>query len=136
MLWGILFWLLFLSVTAYVLIKGDTLKRAAIGTMFFGVSATTIIYALGSHKWLPLNFSILAIDLIALLAFTWISVRSRQIWPLLLVAWQLAAVTIHVASTFAVNLMPRAYGIGQGIWAYLQFATILAATVRDRRRPN
>jgi hypothetical protein len=43
MLWGILFWLLFLSVTTYVLLKGDAFKRTAIGIMFFGVAATTII---------------------------------------------------------------------------------------------
>jgi multisubunit Na+/H+ antiporter MnhC subunit len=135
MFWGVLFWLLFLSATAYILFKGDVLKRVAIGIMIFGVTATTIIYVSGSHKWLPLNLSILAIDLIALLAFIWISARSRQIWPLLLVAWQLAAVTIHVASSFAVDLIPRAYGIGQGIWAYLQFGTIFVATISDNRKP-
>jgi hypothetical protein len=134
MFWGIIFWLLFLSAAGYVLVRGDRQKRLAIGVMIAGIVATTIVYVSGSHKWLPLNISVLAIDVIALLAFIWITVRSREVWPLLLVGWQLAAVTIHIASSFAYNLLPKAYGISQGIWAYLQFGTIFAATVLARRK--
>lgn len=134
MLWGIIFWLLFLSAAGYVLIKGDFHKRLAIGTMIFGVVATTIAYGSGSHKWLPLNVSVLLIDIIALIAFAWIARASREIWPLFLVGWQIATVTIHIASSFAVSLLPNAYGIGQGIWSYLQFGTILVATVLAQRK--
>lgn len=134
MLWGLIFTLLFFSAAAYVVVRGDGFQRCSIGVMIFGVVATFLAYKLGSHKWLPLNFTVLLIDVMALLAFAWIAARSRQFWPLLLMGWQIAAVTIHVASSFAHNLLPKAYGIGQGIWAYLQFGTIFVATVRARRR--
>ena len=134
MLWGLLFALLFFSAATYVVVKGDRFQRYAIGTMLVGVIATFLVFKLGSHKWLPLNISVLVIDLIALFAFIWIAMRSRQIWPLFLVGWQLAAVAIHLASSFAQDLIPRAYGVAQGIWAYLQFGTIFAATVLARRK--
>jgi hypothetical protein len=134
MIWGLLFALLFFSAAAYVVIKGNLFQRCAISVMLFGVVATFLAYRLGSHKWLPLNHTVLAIDVIALLAFIGIAVRSREIWPLLLVGWQLAGVTIHIASSFAHHLLPKAYGIGQGIWAYLQFGTIFAATLIARRK--
>jgi hypothetical protein len=134
MLWGLIFTLIFFSAAAYVVVKGDSFQRCAIGVMMFGVVATFFAYKLGSHKWLPLNISVLLIDALALLAFGLIALRSRQFWPLLLVGWQIAAVTIHVASSFALNLLPKAYGISQGIWAYLQFGTIFVATIMARRK--
>lgn len=136
MIWGLLFALLFFSAAVYVVVKGDSFQRAAIGVMLFGVIATFFSYKLGSHKWLPMNVTVLMIDLLALLAFSWIAMRSRQYWPLLVVGWQIAAVTIHIASSFAQNLLPKAYGIGQGIWAYLQFGTIFAATMIGRRKQS
>jgi hypothetical protein len=131
---GIIFWLLFLSATGYILLKGNPTQRHAIGIMIFGVVATTIAFVAGSHKWLPLNFAVLGIDIVALALFVRLAIRSNNIWPLLLVGWQLATVVIHLASSFAQDLIPKAYGIGQGIWAYLQFATILIATLKEHRR--
>lgn len=133
MLWAIFFWVLFFGTTGYVLVKGSRLARHAIAIMIFGVVATTAAYALGTHKWLPMNQTVLAIDSVALLLFAALAVRSRQLWPVFLVGWQLATVVIHIGSMFAVKLMPDAYGIGQGIWAYLQFATIFGATLAERR---
>jgi hypothetical protein len=134
MIWGWLFALLFFAASTYVVVKGDRFHRLAIGVMLLGVFGTFFAYKFGSHKWLPLNLTILTIDMLALLAFAWIATRSRQFWPLLLLGWQIAAVTIHLASSFAQHLLPKAYGVGQGIWAYLQFATIFVATMRAQRQ--
>ena len=134
MIVGIIFWLLFLGATGYILWKGSPPKHQAIGIMIFGVAATTIAIAAGNHKWLPLNLAVLWIDMIALILFMRLAIRSEDYWPLFLVGWQLATVTIHIASSFAQALIPKAYGIGQGIWAYLQFATIFGATVMEQRR--
>jgi hypothetical protein len=134
MFWAIFFWVLFLSATGYVLVKGSRPAKLAICVMIFGVAATTAVYALGTHKWLPLNQSILIIDMIALTLFGILAVRSSALWPIFLVGWQLATVVIHIVSLFAVDLVPDAYGIGQGIWAYLQFATIFGVSLIERRQ--
>jgi hypothetical protein len=134
MLWGYIFWLLFLTATGYIVRKGSRSQRQAIGIMIFGVLATTIFYAIGRHKWLPLNLAVTMVDIVALFLFWSIAKKSQAFWPLLLTGWQLATVLIHIASLFAQKLLPDAYGTVQGMWAYFQFITILSVTIMERRK--
>jgi hypothetical protein len=134
MLWGWFFTILFLTAAVYVIRAGSRTAKFAILIMILGVALTAASYALGTHKWLPLNQTVLIIDVIALALFGVLAARSSALWPIFLVGWQIATVVIHIVSLFAVNLVPDAYGIGQGIWAYLQFATIFGATLMERRR--
>jgi hypothetical protein len=134
MLAGYLFWLSFIGATLYVLFVGTKETLYSILVMIGGVVATTLVFVFGSNKWLHLDKSVLAIDILALVLFVAIALRSPRWWPLLLCGWQLAAVAIHLATLYASQLLPRAYGIGQGFWAYLEFGTILIVTIIDRKR--
>jgi hypothetical protein len=133
MIWGWLFIFLILATAIYVFAVGNRTAKYAISTLVLANALTAASYALGTHKWLPLNHTVMLIDTAALIVFGILAARSRAIWPMFLVAWQLATVIIHIASLFAQHLIPDAYGIGQGIWAYLQFATIFGVTVIERR---
>ena len=134
MLWGYIFLFLFLGAVGYVIRKGSRAHIQAIGIMIFGVAATTIIYTIGSHKWLPLNIAVSMIDMIALMLFGLIAHQSKEFWPLLLTGWQLATIVIHIATLYTQNLVPDVYGTVQGIWAYLQFTTIFISALLEHRK--
>jgi hypothetical protein len=127
-----LFTTLVAAALLFTLVRGQSDHRFAVAVLAINVVATAIAYVLGSNKWLPLNGTVFLIDSITLCLFAFLCLRSDKLWPLVLTGWQLAAVLIHIASLFAINLMPQAYGIGQGAWAYLQFATIMWAVWSDR----
>lgn len=134
MLWGWAFIILALAATTYVYMVGNREAKFAITTMVLAVGLSAVTYGFGEHKWLALNQIILIVDGFALLLFMGLAARSSALWPIFLVGWQLTTVAIHIVSLFAKNLMPDAYGIGQGLWAYLQFATIFGVTFAARRR--
>jgi hypothetical protein len=128
------FWISFLATMVVVLIFGTRELRAAIGIMIFGVAATTYIHSIGSTRWIHFNSAIFGIDTTALVMFLWLAFKFEKKWLMLVTGWQLAAVIIHLATFFARDLWPRAYGVGQGVWAYLQYGTMLIATFLEHNQ--
>jgi hypothetical protein len=134
MLWGWIYIFLVLTAAIYVFAMGSHAAKYAISILFLANALTAAAYGFGTHKWLPMNHTVLIVDTIALVLFGVLAARSDALWPLFVLGWQIATVMIHIVSLFAKKLVPDAYGIGQGIWAYLQFATIFGATLIESRR--
>jgi hypothetical protein len=127
---GIITTTISLVITAYVLWRGNFEMRLAILIVLANEMATLMAFAVGSHRWLPLNVTVFAIDMLAFVGYYWLVNRCNNYWPILLAGWQLAGMVIHLASAFVIDLAPNAYGIGQGIWAYLQYAMLLVVVIR------
>ena len=61
---------------------------------------------------------IFAIDIVALLAFIHLTIKSDRFWPMWATAFQLLAVSIHTAMMVAPQITPWAFGTGAVFWAY------------------
>ncbi|MGB5723499.1 MAG: hypothetical protein WBM39_03720, partial [Parasphingorhabdus sp.] len=58
------------------------------------------------------------IDIAALLALIYLSIRSDRFWPIWATAFHVLAVTIHTAMVVAPQITPWAFATGAVFWAY------------------
>tara|TARA_R110002073_G_scaffold127235_4_gene272504 strand:- start:1269 stop:1541 length:273 start_codon:yes stop_codon:yes gene_type:complete len=65
-----------------------------------------------------MEVGIFAIDIIVLTGFLWLALTSDRFWPIWVSAFQLLAVTIHMAMIMALPVTPWAFGTGAVFWAY------------------
>ena len=61
---------------------------------------------------------IFAIDLVALLALTVLTLKSDRFWPMWATAFHLLAVTVHGATMVDPKITPWAFATGAIFWAY------------------
>tara|TARA_R110001606_G_scaffold10898_3_gene47042 strand:+ start:2559 stop:2852 length:294 start_codon:yes stop_codon:yes gene_type:complete len=68
--------------------------------------------------WTGLEAEIFAIDVVALIALIWLTLKSDRFWPIWATAFHLLAVTIHAAMMVAPQITPWAFATGSVFWAY------------------
>lgn len=61
---------------------------------------------------------IFAIDIVALIALIWLTLKSDRFWPIWATAFHLLAVTIHTVMMLAPQITPWAFATGSVFWAY------------------
>jgi len=61
---------------------------------------------------------IFAIDIVVLVAFIHLTIKSDRFWPMWVTAFQLLAVTIHTIVMVVPQITPWAFATGAVFWAY------------------
>ncbi len=74
------------------------------------------------------------IDVLLLIALTWLAWRSTRFWPLWIAGWQLAAIVAHFAKVLDPDMLAAGYAIQAQIWAYPMLLLTAIGAVRHRRR--
>ena len=74
------------------------------------------------------------IDLLVLLVFIWIALRSERFWPLWIAGLQLTNSISHVMKLVNVDLIPQAYGAAAALWSYPILLILAIGTWRSNRR--
>ena len=67
---------------------------------------------------------IFAIDIVVLLAFIHLTLKSDRFWPMWVTAFQLLAVTIHTIVMVVPQITPWAFATGAVFWAYPMLLTL------------
>ena len=135
MYWAGLFFLaLILASVTFVALRGTKWERLGMAIVFAGSLATFAVALVFGRNWSNTLYSVLAIDLAALLAFGFIALRSDRFWPLWVTGMQLAQLTTHMARMADPAIVRRAYEAGQGVWSWLQILVIVLATWHLHRR--
>lgn len=83
------------------------------------------------------DYGILAIDVLALGAFVWISIRSRRIWTVIASAFVMIIVASHIAVMIDLRVSLNTLRVSMTIWSYGVLACIgfgAWAGWRERRR--
>ncbi len=76
------------------------------------------------------NLGSTAVDVMALVAMTLISLRTRQLWILCMAAFELDTIACHVVKAVYPGISQYAYLTGTVIWGgYAQIACLLAAMI-------
>ncbi len=119
------------SSCAYAIRFGGESEKQGAAIMIGGSVLTAIAVALGS-KWKSLQTGVLLVDLAVLFAFLLLALRSDKYWPLWTTAFQVIGVATHLARLADPNIIPRAYSMAQGFWAYPMLAALAIGARADR----
>ena len=125
------FFALLLACCLVVWWRGAREERLAMVVVVIGSITTACLAVVGKLHFDHVQAGPVAVDIVCLAAFLWIALTSRYYWPMLLAAFQLAAVSTHGAMLIDPTLLPRAYAVGLALWIYPMLALIVWASLSD-----
>ena len=119
-----------LSSCAYAVRLGGQSELIGAGIMMAGSFLTPAVgfVSLKLHAHLV---GALLVDLAVLAAFLTLALRSDKFWPLWTTAFQIIGVATHLAKAVDPGIIPRAYSIAQGFWAYPMLVALVIGVRAD-----
>jgi asparagine N-glycosylation enzyme membrane subunit Stt3 len=118
----------------YALLRGKADARIVALVFLAGNFAT---YALRSPQQIvysSVESGILAVDVLALLGFTYVALTSDRFWPLWVSGLQLITTFGHAMKALQSDLMPIAYAAALRFWSYPILIILCVAVWRGQRR--
>ena len=120
-----------ISLIVAVLICGMAMWRGDQAARWIG--AVCLANWLGSlmvyrHDAYNADYGVLAIDTVALIAFIWISIRTRRIWTVVASAFLAIIVASHVAVVIDLRVTLGTLLISMAVWSYGVLACIAFGT--------
>ena len=80
------------------------------------------------------DYGILAIDVLTLMIFVWVSIRSRRLWTVIASAFQMIIVASHVAVMIDLRVSLNTLRVSMAIWSYGVLACIAFGAWAGRDR--
>ena len=130
---GWLYALLLIAVCIFVLWQGDGELRVALLVVVATSLVTLANYRLGTGNFADFQPWLAVSESIALAVALAIALRSRRYWPLLFAAAQVLTLFAVLAPLVDKDTLSKVFGVTQGLWAYVQLAVLVSATIRGRR---
>lgn len=127
---SILFELLLCGSCGYALVRGTRDARIVAAVC---IAASLASFALASRYSL-MERGVLAVDLLALAAFTTVAMTSERFWPLWVSGLQLTAISGHLLKQLQSDLLPTAYAAALHFWSYPILIILAVAVWRSQRR--
>ncbi len=121
-----------LLTVAVAIFRGGALERWAAYTALIASVLTTIIVP--NPKWTDIEYNIFAIDILALISFWVIALKTRRFWPYWITGWQLIAIFGHVQKLMFSEILERPYALLSMYISYPILFVILYASGSARRR--
>ena len=127
----------FISVTIAILICGLAMWRGDqparwIGAAFLASWVGSLL--VNRHDPYNADYGILAIDVLTLVVFVWVSIRSRRIWTVIASAFQMIIVASHVAVMIDLRVSLNTLRVSMAIWSYGVLACIAFGAWAGRER--
>jgi hypothetical protein len=119
------------GICGYALFRGKADARIVAAVFLVGDLATL---TLRSSTYSSVETSILVVDILAFLAFTYAALISDRFWPLWVSGLQLTTSLGHAFKAIDANLLPLAYAAALRFWAYPILIILAVGTWRSRRR--
>jgi len=119
------------GICGYALLRGKADARIVAAVFLAGDLATL---TLRSSTYSSVETSILIVDILAFLAFTYAALISDRFWPLWVSGLQLTTSLGHLFKAIDTNLLPLAYAAALRFWAYPILIILAVGTWRSRRR--
>lgn len=130
------YWIVLLAVSAYAFACGRREERAAAMVCIAATIGSVLLNSPLADRFSNVELGILAVDVLALAAFTAIALRTDRYWPLWVAAFQLTTLLAHLLKGLQLDLMPQAYAAAARFWVYPIFVTIVVGTWRARHPPR
>ncbi len=117
-IWGDVYYIFLLFCCGFAVFRGGRSEYIGAAIMIVGSLFTLATARSFGTSWTRMEVGIFAIDIIVLTGFLWLALTSDRFWPIWVSAFQLLAVTIHMAMIMALPVTPWAFGTGAVFWAY------------------
>ena len=121
-------------VCGYAFLRGRSDERFA--AIVCVVASVTSVIALSplAGRYSHVEIGVFLIDVLTLVAFTLLALRSDRFWPLWIAGLQLTTLVSHGLKAVELDLMPHAYAAASRFWVYPIFLIIVVGTWRGHRR--
>lgn len=128
--------LLFMAVgiggCGYALTRGGAPERIAAATLLGGVVLTALAAPPSTAEFRTPEVGIAFVDLMVFVAFAMLTLRANREWPLWISSMQGIAVLCHLPILFTPDILPEAYVMMQGLWAWPMVMILIVGTWRHR----
>lgn len=128
------YWILLLAVSAYAFARGRFDERGAAVICIAATVGTMLVHSPVTERFSNVEVGVLVVDVLALLAFTAIALRTDRFWPLWVAGLQLTTTMAHVLKAIDLHLLPQAYAAAARLWVYPIFLIIVVGTWRGSHR--
>ena len=128
------YWIVMLAVSAYAFARGQLDERLAATICIAATIGTILVHSPLSVRFSSVEVGVLIVDVIALLAFTAIALRTDRFWPLWVAGLQLTTTMAHFLKAVDLQMMPQVYAAAARFWVYPIFLIIVVGTWRSSRR--
>ncbi|MEO6433423.1 MAG: hypothetical protein ABIO29_05555 [Sphingomicrobium sp.] len=129
----LLFRLMLVLVAAYAFWRGSRDERLVAGICLAGAILSKLVVSPLQVRYFAIEPAIMTVDLLVLAAFVHIALYSKRFWPLWIAGLQLTTIMGHLLKAVGGDLIPSAYGIALGFWAYPIILILAIATWRTGR---
>ena len=117
-IWGNVYYLFLIICCGYAILRGARSEYFGAAIMTIGSLSSLAVGKIWGTPWIRTEGEIFAIDIIALLALLYLTMKSDRFWPMWASAFQLLAVAIHTVVMIAPDVTPWAFATGAVFWAY------------------
>lgn len=126
----IIFNVLLFGACGYALLRGKTDARIVGAVCIIANFATFAVVS----SYAAVETGVLVIDLLTLLAFTAVALRSDRFWPLWVSGLQLTTSMGHLFKAVQSDLLPYAYAAALRFWSYPILIILAVGVWRSERR--
>jgi hypothetical protein len=130
----IVFRILLPLVVLYAFLRGGRDEQRVGLVCIAGMVLTHLSISPLTARFESVELQVLLIDLTVLAGFVTVALHSQRFWPLWVAGLQLTAIMGHLLKGVDSSLLPRAYGIALGFWAYPIVFILGIGTWRSHRR--
>lgn len=130
----LLYWTLLTLTCGYAIGRGQRDERIAALVAIVASIVTAFVLPPKGERYARVESGELLVDLVVLLIFTAIALRSDRFWPLWIAGLQLTTSMAHLMKAVHLDLMPQAYAAAEKFWSYPIILIIGAAALRSRHR--
>lgn len=128
----VVFWSLLLLVVFAAFRRGDRDTRIAAMICLVATVLTVILLTPRGHSFAQVEVYVATIDIVTLVAFVAIALRSPRFWPLWVSGFQLTTVLAHLFRILQPGLVDLAYAAAMRFWSYPILLVLIAAALRSR----
>lgn len=113
-----IFYSLLTAVNLLAWRRGRQEERLAAATCVVGTLLTVAVSEEVARRFGDFNFAAFVIDLLVLLVFLGIALRSRRFWPMWVAGLQLVTTTVHLIRLLNDELLSFVFGTALAVWSY------------------
>lgn len=128
------YWIVLLAVSAYAFARGRFDERMAAVVCIAATVGTRLAHSPLTERFSSVEVGVLFVDVLALLGFIAIALRTDRFWPLWVAGLQLTTTLAHFLKAIDLQLMPQVYAAAARLWVYPIFLIIVIGTWRSHRR--
>jgi len=128
------YYVLLTAVAAYAFVRGSADARLAAAICVIATIATKLVLSPVPHRYSGVEYGVLIVDLLTLVGFVAIALRTDRFWPLWVAGLQLTTMLAHLMKLIENDLLAHAYGAAGRFWVYPIFLIIVIGTWRHHQR--